>query len=1324
MADRNLVPVAHRILQLLRSSDLKEIGVVGELSNLKENILAVNPLLCEFQQDDREEFKRLLGKLEGAFHRTENLLEEMLTVVRSRRVMSAAEKVLTFFSFSSPLYVSYKLCYKIDEVKKTVDQMLLKIKEQKDGTFTVASKEEEEVIGRDNDKTEIMKLILHQPAKIDTEEENVRVILVVGAKGMGKTTLARNVYNDDKIQQTFDLRLWAFTGDDCNTTKIVMGLLNSAGVGEPANCYPEMDRLQKELRKAIDGKRCFIVMDDMVDDSHPFWHSLKDLLMGCAKGTCVLLTTCSEKVANITRTGSLQSYHLDRLTEEDSWVLLKRRALISESHPNAPEFEQIGRDIAAKCDGVPLFICVISSILRLKVDLYHWQAFNDVEKINAELKKLVFLSVENGEETGVANGPCKQTHSFVPQEMFIGRDDDKKEIMVKLLDGYPYLVVIPIVGMEGLGKTTLAKHIFDDDKVQCHFDLKIWVLVSDILDKKVIVEKIILSITGNDPKDLDLVIDQLVILLHLQIQQKRYLLVLDDYLIENESEWQDLRDLLSVGANGSRIIITTRSKEAANNTGGNQKYALKKLDEDNSWLLFQKVAFVREEHSTDPHIMKIGKEIVKICWGIPLIIRTIGSILFSKNPETEWQSFHEKELSKKLDEGVSDVSAALQLSYGHLPYTLQDCLSYCALFPKDYEIDVESLITLWMSQGFIQPEEKQHPEDIGYDYFIDLLRRSFFQETKKDELDKITKCKMLNAMHDFVRKAHPNACATIRCATIRLKDDEFGDSLRHLSFDFHLYSSWQIPIPENRSKMVRSFILPNQHRWTVEGRSRESVCDKILKLEMLRALDLHNIGIEVLPNSIGELKFLRYLDLSQNVNIRALPNSISRLQNLQTLKLNHCSNLQKLSRGITKLANLRKLECESCYCLTQMPRGLRRLSELRTLSEFVLNKGTTSVSKQSGKLDELSGLDYLRGKLTIRNLSFREEDKTAEAKLDKKEHLTSLILIWNVVDPINQAYCEETLEDLKPHPSLRELSLSAYGGIKFSSWLPLCKSLVKLSLSRCNSCQCLPPVSHLPNLEVLVVDELMKLEYILEETLMTNESTTSFSSLKELRLTNLPELKSWRKEAEEEETTFTCLSKLVVEDCPKLTSMPLFPCLEELLVLKNTSWEPFKRTLAAKEEKVIPRTSEFEAPSSPSTSFIDPPLSKLKTLQIIHMSKCERNMWEFLRSLRSLTFDHIDDIKALLKGLKQVTTLQQLCIWHCHGLMKIPKWISNGTSLKKISIKVCPNLTIGPDKLSLIASSKVEIEHCPQVSHIESILKICTSPQDSLKSSVGCYRTD
>ncbi|KAF4365524.1 hypothetical protein G4B88_025703 [Cannabis sativa] len=530
------------------------------------------------------------------------------------------------------------------------------------------------------------------------------------------------------------------------------------------------------------------------------------------------------------------------------------------------------------------------------------------------------------------------------------------------------------------------------------------------------------------------------------------------------------------------------------------------------------------------------------------------------------------------------------------------------------------------------------------------------------------------------------------------KEDSIDDAtlVRHVSFDFHLDSSWQISIPSSDLKRIRSLFLPWQYQRAIEGGSSQSICDVIPKFEWLRMLDLHNTGIKKLPDSISELKLLCNLDLSQNGDIKALPKSICGLYFLQTLKLNHCSNLQTLPRGITRLFNLRHLENKSCHCLTQVPRGLSQLSNLRTLSEFGLSKDNPS--KPNGKLDELSCLNYLRGEIKIKNLRNPKDDKTAAANMKGKKEVLSLILIWDINSSVNEADCEEALEDLEPHPNLRELSISTYGGSKFSSWLPLLKNLVKLSISRCNRCHCLPRLDQLTNLQVLVVDELMKHHHQQQHEELLVLKNTSWKPFKRTVTTAIEEKRALTSQLEVSSSSpSSTLTKSKSRRSPRRTkSLNMKP--------KSPSFKKVSRPKPVSSTVALDSTlkTPVPAPQNISSTTTVTPLSKLRTLHIIDMPNSDPNMWKSLHSLRSVTLDNVADINDYLKGgLRQVTSLQQLHILRCYNLVEIETWIDDFKTLSKISIKLCPQLRIPHDRIDLITSSNVKVEHCPRVTHIE-----------------------
>nr|XP_048332772.1 disease resistance protein RGA2-like [Ziziphus jujuba var. spinosa] len=457
-------------------------------------------------------------------------------------------------------------------------------------------------------------------------------------------------------------------------------------------------------------------------------------------------------------------------------------------------------------------------------------------------------------------------------------------------------------------------------------------------------KRIIKSVTDQSLGNLEM--DQLQKELQKQINGKRYFLVLDDVWNENRELWISLQNLLSNGAKGSRILITTRSKVAGEITSTVEPYMLGLLDKDNSWSLFKKVAFKSGQEPNNSNTVKTAMEIVEKCGGIPLAIRTIGSMLYSKNPETEWSNFLEMEFSR-IPQNENDILPTLKLSYDSLPSHLKNCFAYCRLFPKDHAIEVDMLIKLWMAQGFITSSNSiQSLEDVGNEYFKDLHWRSFFQEVEENLSTKRSECKMHDLMHDLAIQV-----AGTECATLHSTEENINERTRHVSFDFHVETSGKIPTSLSQKSKIRTTLFP-QKSWESNKLSWDDI---LLNFKLLRTLDLHDSELKMVPKSIGKLKHLRYLDLSENGDIKRLPNSITKLQNLQTLKLSYCGDLVELPRDLKKLVNLRHLENHGCDSLTHMPSGLGQLTYLHTLNEFVVKKGIDSTGKQHNR--------HLKGKL-------------------------------------------------------------------------------------------------------------------------------------------------------------------------------------------------------------------------------------------------------------------------------------------------------------------------------------------------------------------------
>ncbi|XP_030958469.1 putative disease resistance protein RGA1 [Quercus lobata] len=381
-------------------------------------------------------------------------------------------------------------------------------------------------------------------------------------------------------------------------------------------------------------------------------------------------------------------------------------------------------------------------------------------------------------QTGVLTREREQTYSFVCEEEVIGREEDKKAIMDLLFDYdvQENVSFISIVGIGGLGKTTLAQYVYNDEKVNNYFELHMWVCVSDVFDVQKIAEKIIKCAIGLKLENLEM--EQAQNELRKTLNQKKYLLVLDDVWNEDEEKWYNLKRLLMGGSKGSKVVITTRTKLVAEITSTISPYYLQGLSKNQSWSLFKQMAFRKRQEMINPNLEAIGMDIVHKCCGVPLAIKAIGRILYFKKTEDEWLYIKNKELTNVTqEENNSSILSILKLSYDHLPSHLKCCFAYCSLFPKDHEISKLTLINLWIAQGFISSSnEKLHMEDVANEYCMDLLWRSFFQEAREDSFGNTISFKMHDLIHDLAQ-----SISRVECTYIDSNIENVNENVCHLS---------------------------------------------------------------------------------------------------------------------------------------------------------------------------------------------------------------------------------------------------------------------------------------------------------------------------------------------------------------------------------------------------------------------------------------------------------------------------------------------------------------------------------------------------------------
>lgn len=330
-------------------------------------------------------------------------------------------------------------------------------------------------------------------------------------------------------------------------------------------------------------------------------------------------------------------------------------------------------------------------------------------------------------------------------------------------------------------------------------------------------------------------------------------------------------------------------------------FHLKRLSKDDAWSLFSRNAFEAGNSIVDTRHEQIGRKIVEKCQGLPLAIKALGGLLRSKHRVSEWEEVLKSNFWVQ-PRNDNNVIPALMLSYYHLPPHLKRCFSYCALFPKDSEINSKKLVRLWMAEDFISTGNNRRIEYVGAEYLRQLLSRSFLEP---HPWYKYNSCvKMHDLMHDLAQVVSGYFLSRHEIDS----SSAISSRARHFSYvvdEFDAITKFQVI---HVVKYLRTFLqLPNVNNDLYKYLSNRVSDVLLLPLCCLRVLCLSRYENLVIPDSIGSLKQLRYLDVS-GTRIKKLPESVSTLVNLQTLLLSKCYKLRRLPTDLWRLVSLRHLD--------------------------------------------------------------------------------------------------------------------------------------------------------------------------------------------------------------------------------------------------------------------------------------------------------------------------------------------------------------------------------------------------------------------------------
>jgi len=690
-----------------------------------------------------------------------------------------------------------------------------------------------------------------------------------------------------------------------------------------------------------------------------------------------------------------------------------------------------------------------------------------LEDIAAEKDKFNLTKIH--EDAHIMHRSREMTHSFVHPSTVIGRVKDKKNIINLLMqpDASKNVHVISIVGLGGLGKTTLAKWVYNDERVVGTFQLRMWVCVSEDFNVTRLIKDILKSSCCTIDNNWN--VDTLQTKLREHLKDKKFLLVLDDVWNEDRNKWIELRDLLIDGSEGSKIIVTTRTNMVASLMSVDSTYNLEGLSQDNCLSLFVKCAFKEGEDEQNPKLLEIGKEIVGKCKGVPLAVKTLGSLLYLKVDEREWEFVRYNEIWK-LEQKESDILPALRLSYDQMPNYLKRCFAFCSLFPKGYEFNSFDLIRSWMAHGLIlktSVNKKQELEGVGDLYINELLLRSFFQDV--DHYPFFYTFKMHDLIHDLAISV-----AQGECSVIDLGNKDIAGTVRHLSFS---EMGQEVPKCLDMLTKVRTIMFTIKEPLSL-------VEATILRFKYLRLLDLSDSSFEVLPSSIVTLKHLRYLNLSGNERIKELPNSICKLHNLQTLMLGGCTRLERLPKDTRYMISLRSLfvtTIDTCLLENGLLNSLRffvvcdcpRLEVLfqgmngclTNLRSLVII-GCESLTSLSLNIKHLIALETLYI-AQCPKLSLMGEEDTGDLKLSLRYLMIKDLPKLEVL-PLWIQGSANTLQDLQIQNCENFTALP--------EWLPTFQSLHTLEIIKCPKLLSLPErTHHLTGLRILKIQDCPKL---------------------------------------------------------------------------------------------------------------------------------------------------------------------------------------------------------------------------------------------------------
>ncbi|XP_071723399.1 disease resistance protein RPM1-like [Rutidosis leptorrhynchoides] len=721
---------------------------------------------------------------------------------------------------------------------------------------------------------------------------------------------------------------------------------------------------------------------------------------------------------------------------------------------------------------------------------------------------------------------------YLDESDVVGIENPKSQLITWLVDGKPELTSACVVGMGGLGKTTLVKQVFDSQPTRRSFQCYSWVTVSKVFTPEDLLRAALrgfLEATNEPvPEGLESLTDiELIHKLRNHLQEKRYVIVFDD--VWSIHAWDVVKYALPDCKCGSRIIFTTRlSSFAASVENMRHLYNLQPLPEHEAWTLFCSKAFRGEYKGICPkELEKISQSILNKCEGLPLAIVAIGGLLSKKNKVImEWKRVLER-IGEELKSGnkLGTLGRILLLSYDDLPYQLKPCYLYLSVFPEDYLIKRMKLIRLWVIERFVQEKHGLTVEEVAEDYLNELVSRNLIQAVDMDYSNRVKTCRIHDLMREIIQqKSRDESLVVTLNGNVMLQNQK----VRRLSIH---YDSDGIPAV-NANQYVRSLLF-----FRSIGGWHTLSTPLFDSFKLLRLLEVEHSGLSVFPIELVELTHLRYLSL-RKTKISELPEAIGKLKYLEILDLKF-SGVTSMPNAILQLKHLCQLRNYRYHSGSSIvfsasrgmsvPKGIGKLTSLQKLGHVEVVDEDGSLVREMAQLTELRRLGIL--KLTEKH----ETDLCVT--LERLRHLTAVYMDTSETDVLLNLNSVSS-----PPPNLQKMYLKCKLPI-LPKWIHHLQFLAKIVLQHSN-------LASDPLLALQWMPSLVELElrdaYSGEELLSV---AGGYPNLKKLSLSKMEELSSVRVEV----GAMPKLRRLDIKWCRKLNRAPFgiehLKNLEDMLLL-------------------------------------------------------------------------------------------------------------------------------------------------------------------------------